>query len=37
MAKRAKALGMKVLVDVHYSDNCADPGKQNKPTASRYG
>jgi len=28
MAKRAKALGIKVLVDLHYSDFWADPGKQ---------
>lgn len=33
MAKRAKALGMKVLVDFHYSDAWADPGKQTKPAA----
>ncbi|WP_392669540.1 arabinogalactan endo-beta-1,4-galactanase [Streptomyces sp. LN785] len=33
MAKRAKALGMKVLIDFHYSDSWADPGKQNKPAA----
>jgi len=31
IAKRAKALGMKVLIDFHYSDWWADPGKQNKP------
>ncbi|MGW5273342.1 glycoside hydrolase family 53 protein [Streptomyces sp. NPDC004044] len=33
MAERAKALGMKVLIDFHYSDSWADPGKQNKPAA----
>jgi arabinogalactan endo-1,4-beta-galactosidase len=33
MARRAKALGFKVLVDFHYSDAWADPGKQNKPAA----
>ncbi|GAB1822598.1 glycoside hydrolase family 53 protein [Herbidospora sp. RD11066] len=33
VAKRAKALGLKVLVDFHYSDSWADPGKQNKPAA----
>jgi len=33
MARRAKALGMKILVDFHYSDAWADPGKQNKPAA----
>jgi arabinogalactan endo-1,4-beta-galactosidase len=33
LAKRAKKLGMKVLLDFHYSDWWADPGKQNKPAA----
>jgi arabinogalactan endo-1,4-beta-galactosidase len=33
LAKRAKALGMGLLVDFHYSDSWADPGKQNKPAA----
>lgn len=33
MAKRAHALGIKVLVDFHYSDTWADPGKQVKPAA----
>ncbi|MFC7258503.1 glycosyl hydrolase 53 family protein [Streptomyces lutosisoli] len=33
MAKRIKAQGMKLLVDFHYSDTWADPGKQTKPTA----
>jgi arabinogalactan endo-1,4-beta-galactosidase len=33
MAKRAKALGLKVLVDFHYSDFWADPGKQWTPDA----
>ena len=33
MAKRVKAQGMKLLVDFHYSDTWADPGKQNKPAA----
>ncbi len=33
MAVRAKALGMKVLVDFHYSDVWADPGTQTKPAA----
>ncbi|MEV0594590.1 glycoside hydrolase family 53 protein [Nonomuraea cavernae] len=33
IAKRAKALGMGLLVDFHYSDAWADPGKQNKPAA----
>ncbi len=37
MAKRAKASGLKVLVDLHYSDTWADPGQQSKPAAwSRY-
>ena len=33
VATRAKALGMKVLVDFHYSDWWADPGKQYPPKA----
>ncbi|MFJ2115249.1 glycosyl hydrolase 53 family protein, partial [Streptomyces sp. NPDC087850] len=28
MAKRAKAEGMKILIDFHYSDRWADPGQQ---------
>lgn len=32
-AKRAKDLGMKIMIDFHYSDNWADPGKQYKPAA----
>lgn len=32
-AKRAKALGMSVMVDFHYSDVFADPGHQIKPSA----
>ncbi len=31
LAKRAKAQGMKVLVDFHLSDYWADPGTQSKP------
>lgn len=31
MAKRVKASGMKLLLDFHYSDYWADPGKQYKP------
>ncbi len=31
MAKRVKAAGMKLLLDFHYSDTWADPGKQFKP------
>lgn len=30
-AKRAKAIGLKLLIDFHYSDSWADPGKQNMP------
>ncbi|MEO3817998.1 arabinogalactan endo-1,4-beta-galactosidase [Plantactinospora sp. B24E8] len=33
MATRIKAQGMKLLVDFHYSDTWADPGKQYKPAA----
>ena len=33
MAKRAKAKGMKVLIDFHLSDYWADPGTQSKPKA----
>lgn len=32
-AKRAQAQGLKVMVDFHYSDYWADPGKQNVPAA----
>ena len=32
-AKRAKAQGMNVLIDFHYSDRFADPGQQYKPSA----
>jgi len=32
-AKRAKALGLRLMIDFHYSDWWADPGKQNKPAA----
>lgn len=32
-AQRAKALGMRIMVDLHYSDSWADPGKQTKPVA----
>lgn len=32
-ARRAAALGMRVMIDFHYSDSWADPGKQNKPAA----
>jgi arabinogalactan endo-1,4-beta-galactosidase len=33
MAVRAKNMGMKIMIDFHYSDSWADPGKQNKPAA----
>ena len=32
-AKRAQALGMKVMIDFHYSDSWADPGQQTVPAA----
>ncbi len=32
-AKRAKAAGMSVLIDFHYSDTWADPGHQTVPAA----
>ena len=32
-AVRAKNLGMKIMIDFHYSDSWADPGKQSKPVA----
>jgi len=32
-ARRAQALGYRLLIDFHYSDGFADPGKQTKPTA----
>lgn len=35
MAKRVKAAGMKFLLDFHYSDTWADPGKQHKPMSWR--
>ncbi|SEH00714.1 arabinogalactan endo-1,4-beta-galactosidase [Nonomuraea solani] len=33
VARRVKAQGMKLLIDFHYSDTWADPGKQFKPAA----
>ncbi len=33
LAKRAKALGMKILLDFHYSDTWADPAHQATPVA----
>jgi GH43 family beta-xylosidase len=35
MARRVKQAGMKFLLDFHYSDNWADPGKQVTPAAWR--
>ena len=33
MANRIKTLGLKILLDIHYSDTWADPGHQMKPAA----
>lgn len=33
MSRRVKAKGFKLLVNFHYSDHWADPGKQHKPAA----
>ncbi len=33
MAQRARASGLEVLADLHYSDSWADPGQQTKPAA----
>ncbi|WP_409422238.1 arabinogalactan endo-1,4-beta-galactosidase [Pseudaeromonas sp. ZJS20] len=35
MAKRAQAAGLQVMIDFHYSDWWADPGKQSLPVAWR--
>ena len=32
-AKRAKTLGMRIMIDFHYSDTWADPAHQTKPEA----
>lgn len=32
-AIRAKNMGMRIMIDFHYSDGWADPGKQTKPAA----
>lgn len=32
-AKRAQALGMRIMIDFHFSDSWADPSKQNPPAA----
>jgi arabinogalactan endo-1,4-beta-galactosidase len=34
-AQRAKNAGMRIMIDFHYSDSWADPGKQTKPAAWR--
>ena len=33
LAVRAQKAGMRVMIDFHYSDSWADPGKQRKPAA----
>lgn len=33
LARRAKDLGFRLLLDIHYSDGWADPGQQTKPLA----
>ncbi len=33
MAVRAQKWGMRVMINLHYSDSWADPGKQKKPSA----
>src|SRR5215813_569717 len=33
LAQRAKSVGAKLLLDLHYSDTWADPGHQTKPAA----
>ena len=33
LAQRAKNLGMRVMLTLHYSDSWADPGQQTKPAA----
>lgn len=33
MAVRAQKLGMRIMINFHYSDSWADPAKQNKPLA----
>jgi arabinogalactan endo-1,4-beta-galactosidase len=33
LAQRASAKGFRIMIDFHYSDNWADPGKQTKPAA----
>jgi arabinogalactan endo-1,4-beta-galactosidase len=36
MARRIKDCGLKLLIDFHYSDSWADPGKQFKPAAWQF-
>ncbi len=33
LAKRCAKMGFRIMIDFHYSDSWADPGKQNKPAA----
>jgi len=33
MAKRCSDMGFRIMIDLHYSDSWADPGKQYKPSA----
>lgn len=33
MAKRAAIMGFRIMIDFHYSDSWADPGKQYKPAS----
>ena len=33
MAVRAKNMGFRLMIDLHYSDSWADPEKQKKPAA----
>lgn len=33
LSKRANKMGFKIMIDFHYSDSWADPGKQTKPAA----
>lgn len=33
LAQRAQKMGFRIMINFHYSDSWADPGKQNKPEA----
>lgn len=33
LAQRAQKMGFRIMINFHYSDSWADPGKQNKPAA----